>query len=372
MGNTSASNRRLPPSLFIGASSRGSIAGALAASGLGWAMNLFIGLAADSVVATEHVVNGGVGEVASAGIVAGDAGVGFIPGDAVGEAIVDSGASRGGAAKPGVGPESRGGGQVSKVAGIGLSTVKSVGSLEVVLELGPSFLSRRLEAPSAAGFRVDAGLFKDGEGGAGHVGDGDLIIGCGETTEGFLAGPKASKRNAGVPWFLEFGGIFNEFIISDGGMFSNHVLQEDTGADIGIPHDGMFKTGVVGLVDMVQEEGTKIIAGRVKLGVFSQSCSVDMASFSNVSRGGIGWDCGKRAWINRIKPRGSSRHGSKLGSRHESTNETSGASTTMGRVSGGSSIELGLQEADCSSTRFFFANGVHEVIGSGANVSHGE
>ena len=228
------------------------------------------------------------------------------------------------------------------MAGIGLGTVEFVGSLEVGLQLGPSFLSCSFETPSAAGFRVDAGLFEDGEGCSGHVGDCDLIMGHGEATEGFLAGPKASERNAGVPGLFEFVGIVNEFIISDCGMFSEHVLQKDTGADIGIQHDGIFKTGVVGLVDMGQEEGTEFFSGLVEVSELSLGRSVDMASFLDVGGSGIGRCCRSGAGVNWVKPRGSARHGSKLGSRHESTNETSGASTTMGRVSGGSSIELGL------------------------------
>ena len=112
MRNTSASNRRLLSPLFIGASSRASsrasIVGARAAAalGLGRAMNDFTTLAADGVVATLHVVDGGSGDVASARMVASEAGVGFIPGDAVGEAIIDCGARRGWVAKPSWCPDS--------------------------------------------------------------------------------------------------------------------------------------------------------------------------------------------------------------------------------------------------------------------------
>jgi hypothetical protein len=154
------------------------------------------------------------------------------------------------------------------------------------------------------------------------------------------------------------------------------VLDDHTGADIGIMHDGMLENEVMVLVDMFPDEGEKFPFGKVEFGVLSQGSGVDMASFSNVGRGGIGRHSGKRPGVNRVYPRDSARQCSKLSSGHESTNETSGAAAAVGRVRGSSSHELGFHEAGFSSSGVCLANGGHDVFrfetNVNAKVSHGE
>ena len=84
MGNTRANNRRLPSPLGRGTAGGWALT---AGSGLGRAMRTLTMLTFDDVVATTHVVNGGMGEMAFAGTGAGDAGVIGIPGYSTGEAI---------------------------------------------------------------------------------------------------------------------------------------------------------------------------------------------------------------------------------------------------------------------------------------------
>ena len=153
-------------------------------------------------------------------------------------------------------------------------------------------------------------------------------------------------------------------------MLSDHVLHNHTGADIGIEHDGMRQTGVVGRADMLQDEGAKILSSFVESRPFGLGSGVGMASFSNVGSSGIGGCDRSGTRINRGHPGDSAWDASKLGSWHESTNKTSGATTTVGRVSGSSSIELFFKEASGSRSRFFLANGVHGVCRW--NGRHGE
>jgi hypothetical protein len=106
--------------------------------------------------------------------------------------------------------------------------------------------------------------------------------------------------------------------------------------------------------------------------VFSRVNSVGMASLGEEGSSGIGRHNRMRARVNGRHPRDGADDGGKLGSGHESTNEASCASTTMGRVLGRRSIELAFHEADRSSSRCCLVNDVHDVVRFEADVSHDE